>query len=281
MKRLSFAVSAMLTLVMALTGQVFAQQKPARDQLARLTARTEARARLARSNFERLRSQHPEFLPELQRIAARLGTRYEWLLNLIASESSFIPSARNPLPGQTASGLLQIIEATAAGMGTTTAAIRRLNPVEQLRLLERFYSPFRGLLNSQGDVYLAAFRGFSLAGGPETVVAPLNYSAKERRAYLLNRGLDFDGDGRITKGELAVTAYGVGRFGEAQFVALAQPKTFIAQQKVTPNKVAADDLSPRVTSMYVAAPGREAESSMSGPLQLPVARARTRSIYTQ
>ena len=182
-------------------------------------------------NFERLLNQHPEFLPELQQVAARLETRPEWLLNVIASESSFIPSARNRLPRQTASGLLQIIEGTAAGLGTTTAAIRRMNAVEQLRLIEKYFTPFRGKLNSLGDVYLAVFRGFIIAGGPETVVAPLNSSRKERRAYYLNRGLDVDGNGRITKGELATTAFSVGRFGDIQLVAADAPSNSLASAR--------------------------------------------------
>jgi hypothetical protein len=233
-----------------------------------------------------LLNQYPEFLPELQRVAARLGTRYEWLLNVIASESSFIPSARNPLPGQTASGLIQIIEQTAAGMGTTTAAIRQMNPVEQLRLVERFFTPFRGQLNSQGDVYLAAFRGFIMDGGPETVVAPLNDSPKERRAYALNRGLDFDGDGRITKGELAAVAYGVGRFGEVQLVARTRAQTPLPQQKATVDKATAtsqvETPHPRAMSLYVSAPvvsKAVAETSSSEPPESRAVAPRTRSIY--
>jgi hypothetical protein len=289
MKRLILLGAAALALVMAPVEQASAQQRPATNQLVRLTSRTEARARGARSNFERLHNQYPEFLPELQRIAARLGTRHEWLLNVIASESSFIPSARNPLPGQTASGLLQIIEGTAAGMGTTTAAIRQMNPVEQLRLVERFYSPFRGQLNSQGDVYLAAFRGFIVRGGPETVVAPLNDSAKERRAYSLNRGLDFNGDGFITKGELAATAYGVGRFGEVQLVAATRAQAPLPrQQKATADKPAAgSEIEPppsRAMSLYVATTAGSkavAETPSSEPTASRVSAARTRSIYVQ
>ena len=73
----------------------------------------------------------------------------------MASESLFNPAARNPLPGQTASGLLQFIESTARRMGTTTEAIRRMSTVEQLHLVERYLTPFHGRLNSLADVYLA------------------------------------------------------------------------------------------------------------------------------
>jgi hypothetical protein len=124
----------------------------------------------------------------------------------------FNPAARNGLPGQTATGLLQFIEDTAQGMGTTTEAIRRMRPVEQLRLVERYLSPFRGSLNSLADVYSAVFRGFITKGGDASAVAPLNNSNKERRIYSLNRWLDFNCDGKISKGELALAALAIGRF---------------------------------------------------------------------
>ena len=52
-------------------------------------------------------------------------------------------------------------------MGTTTEAIRRMSPVEQLRLVEKYFTPFRGRLNSLADVYLAVFRGFIVEGGEQ------------------------------------------------------------------------------------------------------------------
>lgn len=281
MTRLVLLNAAALVLLMASPVQGFAQQMPEQSQLRRHSARTEARARGARLNYERLLSQHPEFLPELREVAVRLETRPEWLLNVIASESSFIPSARNRLPHQTASGLLQIIEGTAAGLGTTTAAIRRMNPVEQLRLIERFFTPFRGKLNSLGDVYLAAFRGFIVVGGPETVVAPLDGSRKERRAYYLNRGLDVDGNGRITKGELATTAFSVGRFSDIQLVAQTRPRTVKPQQEII-SSPKAESPRPGAMSLYIAAPARSKTNPVSPSSEANRSRAaipRTRSTY--
>lgn len=130
----------------------------------------------------------------------------------MAVESLLNPSARNSLLGQTASGLLQFIEATAQNMGSTTAAIRSMSPVEQLHLVERYFTPFRGRLNNLGDVYTAVFRGFIVEGGDESVVAPLDSSIKEQRIYSLNKWLDSNRDGKIIKGELALAAFTIGRF---------------------------------------------------------------------
>jgi len=254
-----------LPLALLIASPVYAQDGSSQSDLARLLSQTEARARDARQNFERLLSEYPDFLPELQRVAARLETPPEWLLNVMACESSFVASARNPLPGQTASGLLQIIEQTAVGLGTTTAAIRRMTPTEQLKLIEKYFLPFRGRLNNLADVYTAVFRGLVINGGSETVVAPLNTSPKERRAYRLNRGLDLNGDGQITKGELAMVAFGVGRFGSA--LPVAQPR--VAAAGATDKQGGPSGSS----SLYVAS-GATKPGAESSPVV-----SQTRSIY--
>ena len=273
MKRWLLLSAAALALCVASPAP--AQEGSPQNGLARLFSRTEVRARGARQNFEALVGRYPAFLPEVQAVAARLGTRPEWLLNMMACESAFIPSARNRLPGQTASGLMQFIEQTAARLGTTTARIRRMNPVEQLHLVERFYWPFRGRLNSLADVYLAAFRGFLVAGGPETVVAPLNNSVKERQAYSLNRSLDLNGDRNITKEELAAVAYGVGRFGsDTQSISKTSAQLNDPRQQASVNQSGGQSKTfpPSSTSLYVA-------STINKPM--PGAARKTRSIYVR
>jgi hypothetical protein len=178
----------------------------------RLLDQTEDRHLLARRNLERILREQPEFWLKLGAVARRLEIDPAWLLNVLACESLFVPGARNPLPGQTASGLLQIIESTAASLETTTAAIRRMTPVEQLPLIERYLTPFRGRLKSLADLYSAVFRG-SIPDGDETTV--ILDSERVPRKYGLNRSLDLNRDGRITKGELNLTALSVGRFAFA------------------------------------------------------------------
>lgn len=205
-------VAAILLLAMA---PAAAQNKELNDHAMRMIARSEAKHIRSRQNLIRILRDQPSFLIELQTIAKRLETDPAWLLNVMASESLLNPAARNGLPGQTATGLLQFIEDTAQGLRTTTEAISRMSPVEQFGLVEKYLMPFRGRLNSLADVYSAVFRGFIAEGGDTSVVAPLNSSNKERRIYSLNRWLDSNGDGKITKGELALAAFSIGRFQPA------------------------------------------------------------------
>ncbi|MCI0389667.1 MAG: lytic transglycosylase domain-containing protein [Acidobacteria bacterium] len=183
------------------------------DYPPRLFERADAKHLRSRRNLEGILREQPHFWRELYAVAARLETDPAWLLNVMACESLFDPDARNPLPGQTASGLLQIIERTAKRLGTTTEAIRRMSPVEQLRLVEKYLEPFRGRLKALADVYMAVFRGSIVEGGDAVVVVD---SGKEPRVYALNRSLDINSDKRITKGELGLAALSVGRFLPAQ-----------------------------------------------------------------
>jgi hypothetical protein len=202
--------AAILSLMIAPAAN--AQDKSLNDRALRMIARSEAKHVRSRQNLNKILREQPNFWIELQEIAKRLKTEPAWLLNIMATESLFDPKARNGLPGQTASGLLQFIESTARSMGTSTEAIRRMSPVEQLRLVEQYLMPFRGRLDSLANVYLAVFRGFIIEGGEAAVIAPLDNSNKERRIYSLNRWLDFNGDGKITKGELSLAAFTTGRF---------------------------------------------------------------------
>src|SRR5215467_7789917 len=142
-------------LLLTLAPAAGAQDKRPNHQVLRMIARSEANHIRSRQNLIKILRDQPNFWIELQAIAQRLKTESAWLLNVMASESLFNPTARNGLPGQTATGLLQFIEKTAQRMGTTTEAVRRMSPVEQLRLVEIYLTPFRGRLISLADVYLA------------------------------------------------------------------------------------------------------------------------------
>jgi hypothetical protein len=244
MKGLRPAGAAALLLLM-IAPAANAQNEGPNDRVMQMIARSEAKHARSRQNLIKILRDHPNFGIEMQAIAKRLKTDPAWLLNVMASESLFNPAARNGLPRQTASGLLQFIESTARSMGTTTEAIRRMSPVEQLRLVEKYLTPFRGRLNSLADVYLAVFRGFIIEGGDTSVVAPLGKSNKELRIYSLNRWLDFNGDGKITKGELALAAFTTGRF---------QPDATHAGESPNRNFVDKSDQKPeprRTRSIYV------------------------------
>ena len=221
------------------------------EHVRRIVARSEARHLRSRQNLLKILSTHPQFWPELMAVAERLQTQPAWLLNVMATESLFDPSARNSLPGQSASGLLQFVKATARSLGTSTAAIRKMSPIEQLRLVEKYFEPFRGRLNSMANVYLAVLRGFIIEGKDETVVLPLNSTRKEQRIYTLNQWLDLDNDRKITRGELAFAATLIGRFQPRDPTSSHPGRDF---RPPLPVPSAPPDRKPTTRSIYIRAP---------------------------
>ncbi len=228
-----------------------AQNKETGDHRRRIVARSEAKHLRSRQNLLKILREHPQFWPQLHAVAERLKTQPAWLLNVMAAESLFDPSARNSLPGQSASGLLQFVKETASRLGTTTAAIREMDPVGQLRLVEKYFASFRGRLNSMADVYMAVFRGFIIEGKDETVISPLDNSRKEQRIYGLNKWLDTDNDRKITRGELAQAATLIGRF-QPQDPTSPRPGTDLGPTLLAP--LAPPDRKPLTRSIYIRSP---------------------------
>jgi hypothetical protein len=87
-----------------------------------------------------------------------------WLANVIYFETarSFDPGKFNPKTeaikaGTGASGLIQFIPSTAKNLGTTIADLRKMDSLEQLNYVQKYFSSYSGRLNSQSDVLAAVF----------------------------------------------------------------------------------------------------------------------------
>lgn len=139
------------------------------------------------------------FLNKTKEISQRIGCNYKDLLAVMNSESGLNSQARNPKGGAT--GLIQFMPATAKMLGTTTEELRKMTPVQQLDYVEKFFNKvkstygFEGKQLSAGDLYALVYMP---ARAKRDVVA----SASEGKVYSLNKGLDKDGDGQITKADL-------------------------------------------------------------------------------
>lgn len=157
-----------------------------------------------------LASTGPAFLFALWELAARNGWDADALAAVMSGESGFKPSIKNPLPGQTASGLIQFTESTANSLGTTTAAIRAMGAVEQLGLVERYYKrAFGGRAVSllRPADYYAAVWGNGVGKPLDAVLAresdPRTRNGGADNLYSLNKGLDVNKDGEIRLQDLA------------------------------------------------------------------------------
>ncbi len=135
----------------------------------------------------------PAFISEVEAMSALLGAKPEHILAAMSFETggTFSPSIQN---GIGATGLIQFIPSTARGLGTTTDALKRMNSVEQLRFVEKYFEPFKGRLDTLEKVYTSILSG-SPKSNPDDVLF-----RRGTRAYEQNP-LDWNKDGVITAQE--------------------------------------------------------------------------------
>ncbi|WP_148614395.1 peptidoglycan-binding domain-containing protein [Nocardioides rubriscoriae] len=146
----------------------------------------------------------PEFLRQVEAMSQRLGARPEHLMAAMSFETGgqFSSDVRNPR--SSATGLIQFMDSTARGLGTTTGELARMTPTEQLHYVERYFEPYRGRLGSLESVYTSILAGSPHAGDDALFT-------QGDRAYGPNRELDADHDGVITAAE--ATAHVRARMG--------------------------------------------------------------------
>lgn len=146
------------------------------------------------------------FRSALAEMALSLGLDPSLIAACMAIETgrTFSPSIQNPFTGAT--GLIQFMPQTAAALGTSISALRSMSAVAQLEYVKRFFRPHVGHIRPSvpGDYYLAVFYPAYIGRDPSTVI----FSAGET-GYAQNVGLDRDGDGVITVGDVARTVDGV------------------------------------------------------------------------
>lgn len=135
----------------------------------------------------------PQFVRQVEAMAERLGTRPEYLMAVMSFESGLDPTAVNGTSGAT--GLIQFLDSTARGLGTSTAELKQMSATEQLQYVEKYLEPFKGKLDTLEGVYTSVLSG-SPKADPDTTLF-----SSGSAAYAQNSGLDLNHDGRITSAE--------------------------------------------------------------------------------
>lgn len=142
-------------------------------------------------------------------IEGQLGLKANFLMPCMAFETglTFSPSKKNP--ASSATGLIQFMDATAAQLKTTTAALALMSPVQQLGYVYKYFKAFGGDLSAWdlADTYMAILL-------PNMIGEPLDAEMKwSSRAYAANKGLDLDKDGNITKREAVKRVFDLYKLG--------------------------------------------------------------------
>lgn len=153
-----------------------------------------------------LRQTSSAFKSALAEMALSMGLDPGYIAAVMAIETgrTFSASIRNPHTNAT--GLIQFMPGTARAMGTTVDDLARMSNVAQLEYVKRFFKPYLSRIrpNVPGDYYLAVFWPAYIGHDPSKVI----FSAGDT-GYAQNSGLDKNGDGRITVGDVVATVDGV------------------------------------------------------------------------
>jgi hypothetical protein len=137
------------------------------------------------------------FKARLIEVAENIGIDPNFLISAIAFETgeTFSPSVKN-LSGAT--GLIQFTSNTAAELGTSTEDLAAMNAEDQMNYVEKYLNPYRNMLETIEDVYMAILWPAAI-GKPSSTVLFSRPSAH----YDRNSGLDTDQDGCVTKQKAA------------------------------------------------------------------------------
>lgn len=136
-------------------------------------------------------------------IGDHLAINPDFLMACMAFESgeTFSPSIKNAA-GSGAVGLIQFMPSTAQALGTTTQQLANMSAVKQLDYVEKYFQPKLGRLKTLEDTYMAILWPIAI-GKSNNYVLFDRKDAEHPKRYIQNAGLDFNGDGLITKIEAA------------------------------------------------------------------------------
>lgn len=143
-----------------------------------------------------------EFLDKVVSVSSELGFDPNDLLRVIDFETagSFSPKAqpirKDGTKISSATGLIQFLESTAKGLGTTTADLANMTAVEQMDFVKAYFEPFKGRIKNFGDIYMAVHWPAGVGKDDSYVMYK-----KGSDSYNSNKNLDTNGDGTVTRGE--------------------------------------------------------------------------------
>jgi len=148
-------------------------------------------------------TQDTEFTQGVTNLAKKYNVPEDYLYAVMGFETggTFDPSVKNQA-GSGATGLIQFMDSTAEGLGTTTDKLAGMSRSEQLVYVDKYFSGKGIEGGSLSDIYMAVLFPAAV-GKPDDFVlfgkgAMSGYTGK---AYEQNKGLDKNNDGSITKAE--------------------------------------------------------------------------------
>ena len=149
-------------------------------------------------------SSDADFISAVKDASTSIGCNYVDLLSCMAFETGrrFDPALRNSIG---ATGLIQFLNSTAVGMGTTTDFLAGLTRTQQMVWVLKYFKagPVRKISTpSLEDLYMQILWPVAVGQSNDYVLFTAG-SDKTGKAYSQNSGLDIGGKGYITKSDAA------------------------------------------------------------------------------
>jgi hypothetical protein len=139
------------------------------------------------------------FRVRVRQMGDNLNINPDWLMAVMGFETGYTFDPTTSNPGSSATGLIQFLESTARGLGTTTTALRRMTAVQQLDYVEKYFAQYASRITNLGDCYMAVLWPVAM-GRPDSYVMWTKVGTYATQ-YAANAGLDVNRDDQITRGE--------------------------------------------------------------------------------
>lgn len=167
------------------------------------------------------------FLNEVNRVAEGIpGIDSTDLLRIIGFETigSFSPSEKSRT--SSATGLIQFLEKTAKGLGTTTSELAAMSREEQMKFVEAYLKPYKNRIKNFGDLYMAIHYPRGIGKDDDYVLY-----RRGSDAYDANKNLDISKDGTVTRREAIARA---SSFGVPQDQIAVEPVSSAPMESLRP-----------------------------------------------
>lgn len=140
------------------------------------------------------------FIRKVVEVSAALSIKPEWLMVTMAIETARTFSANIQNPYSKAVGLIQFMPKTAIALGTTVEELKKMDRVEQMGYVLKYFLPYKGKMKSFDDVYLCVFYPAAV-GKPDGYILGLSPKMQKKIA-IQNPAYDRNKDAIVQKWEV-------------------------------------------------------------------------------
>ncbi len=140
------------------------------------------------------------FCAKVEQIAQEINCNANDLLALMQSESGLNPKSQSSV--SSATGLIQCLSSTLQSVGSSTSQILKMSAIEQLDVVKKVLLSLKQVAGLKANAKVDTGTLYAICFLPAKAKNDVICQAGSKE-YANNKGLDIDGNGKITKSDLA------------------------------------------------------------------------------